>query len=71
MINRICFVSSSHTLIYTEFNHIKQRLINNGFPKYLFDRQSLKKIETNININNSKNAINLFYSYQIHQLQAT
>ena len=39
LISRAKLFSSSKTIFYKELENIKQTLINNGFPNYIFDEQ--------------------------------
>ena len=44
-------ISSSKTIFYKEVENIKQALINNRFPNYIFDEQ-IKRMIKNVNKQN-------------------
>ena len=51
LISHAKLISSSKTIFYKEVENIKQALINNGFPNYIFDEQ-IKRTIKNVNQQN-------------------
>ena len=51
LISHAKLISSSKTISYKELENIKQALINNGFPNYIFDEQ-IKRMIKNVNQRN-------------------